>query len=135
MDDSFKGYYSEIENGVFYKIHYGGQERPLTVRAFEIKGDKVCLIDILNSKQISFSVEKARIFESLFGNVEKGNYVQFCSRTRSEAPVSILLIKSGGRVIFRYESIDYEYTYLNKDAQEMIKSALALLDLLVNTNE
>ncbi|AMM50712.1 hypothetical protein TH61_05320 [Rufibacter sp. DG15C] len=132
VEPMFRAFEGEVQDGVFFVMR--NFSNPGGDRAFTIdtgKGEKWVYTASGTAKSILRSDEGARI-RFLAAQVEKGSHRQVCLGLASEGSMSVLLVKSDGKVVCKYEAGQYDYRYLNGPEKPRIKNALELIGFLMD---
>lgn len=127
---AFEQFNDSIQNGVLFII-----------MGFNTSNyDKAIVIDSNKNKQYSFtrdnsknaplSSEKSTSVNNLIREVERGAFRQLCYNGPSEGSLSLLLVKSEGKTVMKYESSQHNYSHLNESEKLEIENGLKLISLI-----
>ncbi|MBC5773558.1 hypothetical protein H8S95_05740 [Pontibacter sp. KCTC 32443] len=118
-----------IEDGVFYTSTYFNNSSSTKAIALDaIAKEQWSYSNSVNdAKRSPLSEEKVSTIKDLIAQVEQGAFRQVCYNGPSEGSMSILLVKSDGIIVMKYEASQYDYTQLNESERAKIKNALELI--------
>ena len=134
IETIFEDFIQNIDNGAFFISKFLPQSTFHNAVLLRTKGEKIAIIDLNKKREIILHEKSAAKVQELLNNIEKGFFRQACYKGPSEGSLSVLVVKVKARIVLKYEAGQHDYSHLNDGEKVKIKNALALISVLVTTN-
>lgn len=130
VDSAYRKFLSIKDDCVFFTSRYFYNSNSTEAYVFDSKAKQKWIYSADGSTNFFLSDERIKTVSNLISQVEKGSFRQVCYNGPSEGSMSLLLVKSDGKIVMKYEASQYDYTHLNEAEKAKISNALELINLI-----
>jgi hypothetical protein len=136
IEDSFTSFTHNINDGVFFINRFLGQHGFHKAILLKEVNSKLEIVDLLkDERRITLPEERQKRIKNLLNIVERGSFRQTCIEGPSEGSLSVLIVKTNGVIVFKYEAGHHDYSHLNDNEKIKIKNAFELINTMVSAVE
>ncbi|PSR54217.1 hypothetical protein AHMF7605_12135 [Adhaeribacter arboris] len=130
IEPAYRKFKNSVEDGVFFTSRYFNHSNSTKAIVMDLKMQEQWNYSTDSTTKSSMNSQTNFDIKELVAKVEKGSFRQACIQGSSEGSMSLLLVKTNGRITFKFEASQHDYSYLNKSEKGEIKNALELISLL-----
>jgi hypothetical protein len=134
VNSAYSRFLSIEDDGMLFTSRYFNNSNSTEAFVLDSNSKQLWTYSADESTNFFLSEERSKVVSDLICQVEKGSFRQVCYNGPSEGSMSLLLVKSGGKIVMKYEASQYDYNHLNESEKAKISNALELISLIKSSH-